>query len=93
MGRQVIARGAPMLSIEAHGTAEIEVVQVLRYSVSTGAFQIVFDHRPDTMDFTWTKADESFQEDSIYYMRLRQTGLVRDRIAMAWSSPIWVKHR
>jgi hypothetical protein len=26
-------------------------------------------------------------------VRLRQTGLVRDRIAMAWSSPIWVKRQ
>jgi hypothetical protein len=91
MGRQVIARGAPMLSIEAHGTAPIELVQVLRYSASAGAFQIVFDLHPDTMDFNWTKADETFHEDAIYYVRLRQTGLVRDRIAMAWSSPIWVR--
>jgi hypothetical protein len=45
------------------------------------------------MDFNWTKADETFHEDAIYYVRLRQTGLVRDRIAMAWSSPIWVKRQ
>jgi hypothetical protein len=66
---------------------------VLRYSASAGAFRIVFDLRPDTMDFNWTKADESFHEDAIYYVRLRQIGLVRDRIAMAWSSPIWVKRQ
>ncbi len=93
MGRQVVARGAPMLSIEAHGTAPIELVQILRYSASATAFRIVFDLHPDTMDFNWTKADESFHEDAIYYVRLRQTGLVRDRIAMAWSSPIWVKRQ
>lgn len=57
------------------------------------AFQIVFDLRPDTMDFNWTNTDETFHEDAIYYVRLRQTGLVRDRIAMAWSSPIWVKRQ
>ena len=93
MGREISARGAPTLSIEAHGTADIELVQVLRYSASAGAFQVVFDLRPDTMDFNWAKADESFHEDAIYYVRLRQAGLVRDRIAMAWSSPIWVKRK
>jgi len=45
------------------------------------------------MDFNWTNTDETFHEDAIYYVRLRQTGLVRDRIAMAWSSPIWVKRQ
>ena len=36
MGREVTVRDKPKLSIEAHGTAEIETVEVLRYSNSAG---------------------------------------------------------
>jgi len=91
MGREVTVRDKPKLSIEAHGTAEIETVEVLRYSNSAGGFQILQTMHPATADFSWNAADETFREDSTYYVRLRQFGLVRDHVAMAWSSPIWVK--
>jgi hypothetical protein len=91
MGRQVTVRDKPKLSIEAHGTAEIETVEVLRYSTSDGGFQILHTMHPRTADFSWNAADETFREDSTYYVRLRQFGLVRNHVAMAWSSPIWVK--
>lgn len=91
MGREVAARDKPKLSIEAHGTAEIETVDVLRYSNSAGGFQILQTMHPGTADFRWNAADDTFREDSTYYVRLRQVGLVRDHVAMAWSSPIWVK--
>jgi hypothetical protein len=91
MGREVTVRDKPKLSIEAHGTAEIETVEVLRYSNSAGGFQILQTMHPGTADFSWNAADETFREDSTYYVRLRQFGLVRDHVAMAWSSPIWVK--
>jgi len=92
-GRQVVARGAPLLSVEAHGTADIEIVEVLRYSGSPGGFEVIYTLWPGAMDFRWTQTDESFRQDSIYYARLRQVGVIRDRIAMAWSSPIWLKRK
>jgi hypothetical protein len=91
MGQQVAVNGPPSLSIEAHGTDTIESVEILRYAKSDGAFEVIHALHPDAPDFSWTKADETFKEDSIYYVRLRQARLIRDRIAMAWSSPIWVK--
>lgn len=91
MGQQVAVRSNPKLLIEAHGTAEIEFVEVLRCVNSDERFTVLHSLHPGTVDFTWNGSDESFAEDSIYYVRLRQIGMVRDRIAMAWSSPIWVK--
>jgi hypothetical protein len=92
MGSQIKVRKNPSLFIEAHGTEEIETVEVLRHSKSKGMFTVLHTLHPGTADFSWNAADESFTEDSIYYVRLRQVGLVRDHVSMAWSSPIWVKH-
>lgn len=91
MGQRVAVIGMPSLSIEAHGTDTIETVEVLRYSKSDGVFHVIHSLHPNALDFVWTKPDETFSEDSIYYVRLRQVHLIRDKIAMAWSSPIWVQ--
>lgn len=91
MGQQVEVQGAPSLAIEAHGTAVIDVLEVLRYSKSDGDFTVIYTLHPDALDLNWTAVDETLREDSIYYVRLRQAGLIRNQIAMAWSSPIWVK--
>ncbi|MCZ6515480.1 MAG: DUF3604 domain-containing protein, partial [Acidobacteria bacterium] len=91
MGQHTSSAGAPLLKIEAHGTAPIEWVEVLRSSKLDGGFKVIFPLRPDGLDFTWSDRDLGFQDDSIYYVRLRQEGMVRNRVAMAWSSPIWVK--
>jgi len=91
MGGTVAVTGVPTLEIEAHGTDTIEFVEVLRYSKSDGAFLVIHTLYPEGPDFTWSQTDSTFQEDAIYYVRLRQVRLVRTRVAMAWSSPIWVK--
>jgi hypothetical protein len=91
MGGTVNVAGSPKLEIEAHGTDTIEFVQVLRYSKSDGAFLVIHTLFPEGPDFTWSQTDTTYAEDSIYYVRLRQVRLVRTRVAMAWSSPIWVK--
>jgi Protein of unknown function (DUF3604) len=92
MGGTVTVAGSPRLVIEAHGTDAIEFVQVLRYCESDGNFLVIHTLYPEGPDFTWSQADTTFKEDSIYYVRLRQVRLVRTRVAMAWSSPIWVRH-
>lgn len=91
MGGAITTADSPRLEIEAHGTDTIELVEVLRYSKSDGVFKVVYSFHPRVRDVAWSKSDESFKEDSIYYMRLLQSGNIRDRVAMAWSSPIWVK--
>ena len=90
MGGMVTAKSIPRLEIEAHGTDEIEFVEVLRYCKSDGAFVVIHTLYPESPDYNWSQTDTTFKEDSIYYVRLRQVRLVRTRVAMAWSSPIWV---
>ena len=91
MGRRLVAAGSCHFDIEAHGTDTIELVEILRYSKSEGNFQVIVTLHPQMPDLLWTGQDTTFKEDSVYYLRLRQAGLVRNRIVMAWSSPIWVK--
>ena len=91
MGGMITVKGVPRLQIEAHGTDVIKSVEILRYSDSDTAFSVIKTLSPDGPDFTWGGSDPTFKENSIYYIRLRQVGLVRTRVAMAWSSPIWVQ--
>ena len=91
MGARVTLTEAPRLKIEAHGTAPIDVVEVLRYSKSEPGFHVLFKFHPGDTEFEWAGIDTTFREDSIYYVRLREAELVRNRVVMAWSSPIWVK--
>lgn len=91
MGQEVQVSGVPSLVVEAHGTDTIELLEVLRYSKSDRSFEIAYAIHPSSPDLKWSQVDERFKEDSIYYVRLRQAGTIRNKIAMAWSSPIWVK--
>jgi len=91
MGGSVKASGPPRLEVEAHGTDTIELVEILRYAKSDGAFIAINTLHPDDADFTWSGTDAGYKDDSIYYLRLRQAGVVRGRVAMVWSSPIWVR--
>ncbi len=91
MGQTVESEGAPRIEIESHGTQPISEVEVLRYTDGGEGFGVVHRFEPNSLDFLWSVVDSGFRGDSIYYVRLRQTGRVGDRIAMAWSSPIWVK--
>jgi hypothetical protein len=91
MGRSVAVSAAPRLEVAAHGTDVIDEVQVLRYSKSSRGFEVIESIRPRALDFAWARVDAGFREDSIYYVRLRQRGEIEGRVAMAWSSPIWVR--
>ena len=84
---------APRFTVIAHGTDVIESVEILRYSAPDGGFRVIHDLRPDAFDFEWSGRDGGFRDDAVYYVRLRQRAQVRGRIAMAWSSPIWVRAR
>ncbi|MPY90669.1 MAG: DUF3604 domain-containing protein [Luteitalea sp.] len=90
MGTQISAQNLPLLEVEAHGTDVIEELEVLRYCQTDGGFEVIRSIKPHALDLHWTDTDRTFREDSIYYVRLRQKRMVQNRIAMAWSSPIWV---
>jgi hypothetical protein len=92
-GEKLVVENAPELRVEVHGHSEIEQVEILRYCKSDGGFKVIFSFSPHALDFSWSNLDWGFREDSIYYMRLREAGEIRGRIAMAWSSPIWVQKK
>jgi hypothetical protein len=87
----VTVSGSPRLEVEVHGTDTIEYIEILRFGKSDGTFLVINTLYPDDADFTWSGSDPAFKEDSIYYLRLRQVRMVRTRVAMAWSSPIWTR--
>jgi hypothetical protein len=91
MGQALAARAPPRLEVAAHGTDVIEEIQVLRHSNAAPGFEVVHTIRPDALDVNWTGVDAGFRGDAIYYVRVRQRGHINGRIAMAWSSPIWVR--
>jgi len=90
MGRRLGSAGSPRFHIEAHGTDCIEMLEILRYSESDRKFRVIVTLHPQVSDFLWSGEDATLRGNSIYYVRLRQAGLVRNRVVMAWSSPIWV---
>jgi hypothetical protein len=68
----------------------IEWVEVLRWLPGEANFSVVQRWEPKSMDFEETWEDAGAVPGAIYYTRLRQQKLVHKRIAMAWSSPVWV---
>ena len=90
MGQKTKANGRPGLKIEAHGTDDIARVEILRHRAGENAFKIVFKFEPNKPDFQWSGSDRQGGPGSTYYARLVQKKPVRNRVAMAWSSPIWL---
>jgi hypothetical protein len=89
MGESVSVDGTPEIAIAAHGTDMIVWVEVLRYRPGDTGFEVIQRWEPGTLDFTVTTRDAEWNPGAIYYTRLQQAKLIRKRIAMAWSSPVW----
>jgi len=90
MGQRTETSDLPLLHFEAHGESPIETVEILRYSPADGAFKVIFRVEPNALDVVWTARDHGFREDSIYYLRLKESKWIHGRPSMAWSSPIWI---
>jgi hypothetical protein len=81
----------------ALGTDVVERIEVLRLLQQPSSrevvpgFQVLYDASPAQEDVEFAFEDRELRSDAVYYLRVRQRPLVRERIAMAWSSPIWVK--
>jgi hypothetical protein len=83
------------LAIEASavGTDLIDLVEVVRHVAGRPGFAVIAELRPRAERFEWTFEDDlgAGAGPAIYYLRLRQRGLVRGSVAMAWSSPVWIE--
>ncbi len=83
--------GRPItIETAAIGTDVIEEIELLRAVEGQPGFRVVAVHRPRADRLEWRVQDDPGAGAAIYYVRLRQRGLVRGVVAMAWSSPVWV---
>ncbi|MCX6624651.1 MAG: DUF3604 domain-containing protein, partial [Acidobacteria bacterium] len=90
MGQKVRTNGPARIEVRAVGTAVIDSVEVLRHTEGKPGFQVIQRSAPGEEVVRLRFEDSPPKGKAIYYVRLRQRGLVRERIAMAWSSPVWV---
>ncbi len=91
MGQTVQTSKAPEAAVRVVGTDTIEWVEMLRWQPGTEAFLVCKRWEPGTDEFRETWRDDAHVPGAIYYVRVKQKDLVRNRIAMAWSSPIWTR--
>jgi hypothetical protein len=90
MGGEGAAARPLAVRTEAVATDVIDVVEVLRHVVGRPGFHVIADCRPGADRVDWSLHDDPGTGAAIYYVRLRQRGLVRGVAAMAWSSPVWI---
>jgi hypothetical protein len=100
MGGEAKTEGPPKLTVWAYGTDQISLFEVLRHNAASipplgkggmGGWQVIHRLRPNTEEVSFTLEDPDFTAPAVYYVRLRQANTVRNRVVMAWSSPVWVR--
>jgi hypothetical protein len=89
-GHATVKKKAP-IHARAVGTDIIERIEVLRHTENQPGFQIIRQASPADEIVTLDFEDHPPGASAIYYVRVWQRALVRERLGMAWSSPIWVK--
>jgi hypothetical protein len=88
MGEEIEVAGKPRIVAEVKGTDRIEEVVIVR----DGA--VIHTVNPGTQVVRLDFADDAFQGNSYYYLRVIQTDKdEHGNRSHAWSSPIWVKKK
>ncbi len=91
MGQTAQLESPAQVHIRTHGTDIIDSVELLRLLPGEETFSVIQHWEPGTLEFETTFEDSAVAAGTIYYTRLRQHKLIHKRIAMAWSSPVWIK--
>ena len=85
MGAEVALDGPPTFEIAVGGTAELGVLELVRYTASTGwTAPLSLDPVGDQFETTWID-DTLSGEAAIYYLRV-----IQEDGHHAWSSPVWL---
>lgn len=88
MGEEIKTAGKPKIDVEVQGTAPISEVAIVR----DGA--VLHSLNPGTDHLKFRYVDDSFREDSYYYLRVTQANKdEHGNLSRAWSSPIWVNSK
>ncbi len=93
MGSQKESGGEVPIEFTAMGTDIVDEAEVLRHVRGRPGWEVVHRERPAREQVRIRFTDRAPKGSVIYYARLRQRALVRERIAMAWSSPVWLTVR
>ncbi|MGA7304434.1 MAG: DUF3604 domain-containing protein [Rhodothermales bacterium] len=94
MGSEYTATAPPKISVRVAGTNTLASVEIVKYQA--GAYETIFEDRPDSAVSVFTFTDDGFESDCFYYLRVKQVDEYPGRpwshstAEMAWSSPIWV---
>jgi hypothetical protein len=91
MGSETAIRGFPEITVSVVGTAEVDSLQIMRYQLGTGAWEVLLEVCAQPREVNLSLEDTSFSSDTLYYVRLQQTNETHGRPVRAWSSPIWVR--
>ncbi|HEX2513671.1 MAG TPA: DUF3604 domain-containing protein [Chloroflexota bacterium] len=96
MGGEARLEGGQPVRLQGHilGTGPLRFVEVLRGDLDGQEWRVA--HRewfsgmgaPRALELDWS--DPAPPARGLYYLRVRQRDLVHGRVAMAWSSPVWV---
>jgi hypothetical protein len=95
-GEHRLESGAPLrVGGEIVATAPLRFVEIMRADLAESDPTWRVAHRwwfaggaPSSLTLDWT--DPEPPRRGIYYLRVRQREIVHGRVAMAWSSPVWV---
>lgn len=90
MGLDLRSTGPCRLAIEAHGTDEIDYVELIAGDLQVPSYRVLQRWTVSALDFSTEFTDSAPPHRGLYYVRLRQRSHHRGRVVMAWSSPIWV---
>jgi hypothetical protein len=91
MGGQRSPRGPANIRLRVHGTGVLDAVEIVKADLDSGEIGVARSWSPDSTDFDTTWTDESPPARGFYYARVAQRERYRDRVPMAWSSPVWLQ--
>jgi hypothetical protein len=91
---QVHPSSPPTFDVRVVGTAALDWVELVRFDGH--AYAVAFTGSPgadgDPREMTFSFTDTTNPGDRLYYVRAQQPDPNKpDRVAMAWSSPIWTE--
>jgi len=78
------------IELRVHGTGIIAYAEILRWQPGDKTFKVVKRYTSGSMDLSTTWSDPKAVPGSVYYTRMQQQRPVHGRMAMAWSSPVWL---
>jgi len=92
-GKRVFSSLAPQITLEVYGTSPVEWAEILKFSQEAKTYEVFRRWAPNSLHLKKAVMDLGKIGRSFYYVRLKQRELVEGRVAMAWSSPIWVEKK